>query len=494
MGTALLLAMLGAWLSGIGVALVALTKMPSELWMAVVAVHATAMISLVLVTQYAPMIVDATDIAVVAPRPVPDRTVFAARIAHVTVYSTALALCCMFWPLALGWLGYPTPWLLVAVPLVVALSAATSIGLVALLFAVTLRISGAAGFQRAAFLAQIAGAVLLMGGMQVVMPLIARPAVVEWIRGQSWTRALLPPLQQGALFALMRGDTSHYVVGLSCAAVLTPIVLVWFAFRLASRHFVAGLAGDIVRSTNANVRWPGGIGVRVAAWITHSRLERAGFDFVRAMSRRDKVFLRAGVPMVVSFAVMSFASVVPAARANAMPRFVLALPIYLMLVGLPGLLETVRFTEHSGASWVLRAAPVASWREFVVGGTKALFATYILPLLFVMVCVSVAFGGVAGIAHALGAALVTAGIALVAARAMQHGIPFWREPKMGEMDFTNLAVLIGSVAGAVMLAGAHALLQIFVGPWAFAGWAVLGLALCLYGWGALHRTREPLWR
>lgn len=494
MGTALLLAMLGAWLGGIPIGLLSIAKGPPELWMAGVAAYTMALVGIVIVTQYAPMIVDATDLAVVSARPVPDRTVFAARVGHVAVYTSALAACCTFWPLALGWLGYRTPWLFVAVPLVVAASAACALGLVALLFAVALRVSGPAGFQRAAFLAQLAGAGIAMGGMQALMPLLTRGEVVDWLRGTSWTRALAPPLQLGSWFAVMQGDFRTYTLVLGCVGVVTPLALAWIAFRLASRHFVAGLAGEIVRAVPRAARWPGGLGAFVARSVTRSALERTGYDFVQTLCRRDKVFLRSGIPMVVGFGAMAFSAVLPFARRDGLPTFVAALPVYLMAITLPGLLETVRFTEHPQAAWVLRAAPVPVWREFVAGGTKALFTTYVVPIFAGVTFVVGCFGRFEVLPHVATAALVTTGCTLIAARLLQHSIPFWREPKMGELDFTNLGVMVGTVLAAPFLAGVHALVQWLAGPWGLAAWAGAGLIACVAGWRGLRALREPTWR
>jgi hypothetical protein len=479
------------WFTGIFVGLAALAKLPPELWMAIVAAHTMGMVAFVIVTTYVAMLVDTTDIAVLAPRPVPDRTLFAARLAHAAVYTTLVATACAFWPIALGWISYPTWSVLIGVPIVVVLSATTSLGFVALLFAAALRVFGATQFQRVAFCAQIGAAVSLMGGMQMALPLIQGKASLAWIQGDSWSRILLPPLEQGGLYGLLLGRAGANVA-LAVAAILVPFASLVLATALASNHFVAGLQGEIVRATTLDPRWRTSFFNRIGALCTRSRDERAGFDFVLANSRRDKVFLRAGLPMLMGFAVMGVA------QSIAVPRHemgnlsvLLVFPLYLLLIGTAGLIESMRLGENPEAAWVLRITPIESLKRFTVGGVKALLLGTLAPTFLALSAMIVALHGAAAALDVLLALALVAAASLAVVPWFRLRVPFSKTPKVGEMDARNFGVTVGLGLAMGGLVGFHAVARLHPVTVAVAG--ILAAVATVVFWRRLHRIGEPVW-
>src|SRR6185436_8786702 len=144
-----------------------------------------------------------TDIGVLASRPVSGRTLFAARLAHVGVYLLLSCACLSCFPMFLGCLAYPFWAVLLVVPACVLLSALLTLGLVALFYALALRLAGPARFQRVVFAVQIAVMVVLMGGLQVVMPLLHGSHIVGLYSERPALRLLVPPLHFGGLFRVV---------------------------------------------------------------------------------------------------------------------------------------------------------------------------------------------------------------------------------------------------------------------------------------------------
>lgn len=488
----LLLIMAITWISSLGVTLLVLTKMPPESWMAILSAHTLFMTLFMLATQYSAMLVDTTDVDVLQSRPIPDRTLFAARLAHVAVYLVSILSTCLFWPLALGWLGYPYWSLVVTVPIVVAQSATTALGIVAIVFALALRIGGPANFQRLALWAQIGLTALMMGGMQVGMAFTHGKPFLEWLRGDSWTRALLPPLQQGGLYALVLGDTSRANMILGALAFVTPLAALSIAVLLASKHFVAGLQGEIARPPSRGARWKKGIYARIAAICTSSRQERAGFDFVLAMSRREKNFLRATVPMLVGFTSMGVAMTINArGLGDVMPRFMRIVPIYMFAISMPGILENWRFSEYFDASWSLRIAPTDTLRPFVLGGIKAILAGMLAPTMLFVGTLLVVLQGVAVLPDVLVAGLVVTTLTIGVVPMLVLKVPFARKLKFGETDFSNLAMIFVVCCLTVACGGLHAVARAH-----WIGLTVLGVAAAIgavVAWKRLATISEPVW-
>jgi ABC-2 type transport system permease protein len=488
----LILVMVMTWLSSLPVTLLALVHPPPEVWMAALSAHAMFMTLFLLGTMYSAILVDTTDVDVLQSRPIPDRTLFAARLAHITVYLVAILSMCLFWPIVLGWLGYPFWSLVIAVPIVVVQSATTALGIVAVVFALALRIGGPARFQRLALWSQIGITALLMGGAQASSFFMRGKPLLEWLQGDSWTRAFLPPLQQGGLYALLLGHVTRMNVAFAVLAVLVPIVSILVALALASKHFVAGLQGEIARPPATHSRRKPGIFSRLGAWCTSSRQERAGYDFVLAMSRREKLFLRATVPMLIGFASMGIVMPLNArALGDQMPGILRVLPIFLFAIGLPGILENWRFSEHGEAAWILETAPTSTLRPFVLGGIKVVLLGMLAPAVLAISVFLLAVQGIDVLPDLLVAVLLVSVLALVTVPFLVLRVPFCRKPKFGEVDFRNVAVIF-SVMLVTLAAGAlQALARLH-----WLGLLSLGVATAVgvvVAWKRLERIPEPVW-
>jgi hypothetical protein len=271
-GLALLLSV--QWLAGFAPGILAVFRPPPELWMAAVSATTMGLLGLHLVLTYGALLVDPTDIGVLASRPVSGRTLFAARLAHVSVYLLLSCACLSCFPMFLGCLAYPFWAVLLVVPACVLLSALLTLGLVALFYALALRLAGPARFQRVVFAVQIALTVALMGGVQVVLPLPA----AHRRRIDPRAALLVPPLHFGGLFrVVLEGTPATDARGGGAGCRCGP----------GARCSRAG-ARQVSRALSC--RWPSAAcagPLRRGARGARSREELAAFDFVRAISRRD---------------------------------------------------------------------------------------------------------------------------------------------------------------------------------------------------------------
>src|SRR5262245_4827527 len=146
------------WFVGLLTGLVALLSRDAWNWIAVSQSVSMGFLGMLLLAQFASLLVDPSDIGVVSPHPVPDRTLFAARLAHVAAYVTLLATPFALGSMLLAVFGKPVLQVLLVFPLISLCSTLLTVGIVALLFALSLRIFGPARFQRVTLWIQIAGA------------------------------------------------------------------------------------------------------------------------------------------------------------------------------------------------------------------------------------------------------------------------------------------------------------------------------------------------
>src|SRR5262245_38348505 len=280
----LALLMLGAALLGLFSGIVALTSDDARLWIVVSQTVLMALLSLILFQILGGILVDPTDIGVVAPHPVEDSTVFAVRLAEVAAFVGLFVAGFTGGNLLLGVFGKPPLAVLFVFPLLSVLAATTTLGAVALVFALVLRIVGPRHFQRATLWAQIgSGLVLVLAGQ---LPRRAHRAQrTLWGDQLARLKMLWPPCQYAEAFAWASGARADVPLVPLLAALLAPFAALALTLWLASRYFIAGLQGTL-GAPAPHVRWPGGLVAGLGARLSRG-VEHAAFDFAAALSRRE---------------------------------------------------------------------------------------------------------------------------------------------------------------------------------------------------------------
>ena len=189
------------WLTGLMPGVLALVARDATLWMAAGQALSMFFLAMVLLGPMSLLLIDASDVALLAPLPVSDRTMFAARLAHTLAYTTLLALCGAFFPTFLGCFVFP-PWLVLPLyPLCTLLSSFVVVGGFGLLMGVVLRLFGPGRFQRAVLWVQVAGSAALIAGTQIAPRLAPVRKQLPGLLESSWFRFLVPPMHYAGLFS-----------------------------------------------------------------------------------------------------------------------------------------------------------------------------------------------------------------------------------------------------------------------------------------------------
>lgn len=460
-GLGLVLLLAFGWFAGLLPAFLAQLAPPPALWMAAVQATNMGLVAIVMLLQYGPMLVETTDIGVIAPRPVDDRTLLASRIAHVLVYCGLLSASVAFWPIVAGCFRYPAWAVLAVLPLSCFLSTLLTVGVIAGFYALVLRIFGPVRFQRVALGLQIVLSALFMGGMQLLPRLRHWDAIVESVETSSPLRFLLPPMHFGGLFEVALGEGSRSSLVLAALALLLPLAAGLLALRLASRHFIAGITGEGHARDEGPATWRSGVLSRLGRAITRVGPERAAYDVALCLSRRDRVFLRGGLPQLVGFSFMMIAMSFPSRSRHGDVAFFGGFALYFSAVVFPGVLEMARYGEHAKARWIFHVLPVRDPGLLLAGGTKALLFSILLPFALALAVIVSALSGFTRIADVV-LSLEMIGVLVLA------GIPFFgneilftREQRPGEMNAHMLGIAFcmtfcaGAAAGIHLLARLH---------------------------------------
>lgn len=197
------LVILAAWLGGLVSGVAALMSSPMIFMLTA---HSLLMwgLGMLLVLQLSVILVDAVDFGVIAALPVDGRTLFASRLAHAFLYVVVLSTAYSLFPVLLSCVGFRAWQPLLVFPLTALLSGTLTLGLVAVLHAICLKIIGPVRFQRIIAWVQFAIISLMMGGYQIVLRIFPVADITEFVLGHPELVWVIPPAHFGGLLQVSR--------------------------------------------------------------------------------------------------------------------------------------------------------------------------------------------------------------------------------------------------------------------------------------------------
>ena len=452
------------------------------------------MLLMVFMLQFAAIFVDPTDLGVLAPLPIDSRTLFTARLTHAATYVCVLGGTFAAPSTLMACVGYRSMLPLVAWPLCIACATLSTLGFVALVHAVVLRVLGPERFQRATFWLQIAFMTLFIGGFQWLQVMIPVGEIVSAVREHDAWLSFLPPVHISGLFTTMVGEATHWTRGMGLVALGIPPVALGLTLLFASRDFAAALAGEFSPTRGRGVdprgdalTWTRSVPVVVRRWWGRGE-ERAGFGVAWALGVRDRMFLRATVPALAATTMPLFAVSVTLRRADiAFGELLPILVSYFLALSIPTTAEALRATEDPRAAWILHSLPLSRPGEYVRGAVKSALLRWMVPMSVLLILMQLAFLGPKALCDAPLALGVAALIGVVAVRLMKIGIPFSFRPTANDFDVTNLPIVLGLMVWCLVAAALHSALYFWTPAWFR---LVLGVVPWLVLPGQLRRWRD----
>jgi hypothetical protein len=475
MGAAI--ALLMTWFAGLGLGLTAILSGDGGLWVLLSQAMAMLMLAVLLFQVLTPILIDPSDIQVVAARPVRDRTVFAVRLAEVSAYVLVFASVFASGGMVLALFAQPPFAVLLVYPLLALSAAVVALGGVTALFAACLRVAGPTHFQRVALWLQI------LGGVGIFVAFHA----ANWVPREQWAlwasryealRYLFPPFSYAEIFRFACGGSSARPWRELALAMLLPVAALGVTLWLASRYFVAGLQGTLGAATR-KARWEGGWLERIGAQLC-DREERAGFAFALAYSRREPHFLRTVLPQLVMFQAMAIGSGFGLRRD--LDYFIPASSAFLFLV-LPNILLQAQSTAIPEARVLFTTTPLASEDALLRGGVKALLLQWVGVPALALLLVQLWAGGPRRLPDIWLAFGLSFTGTLVFTRQFRMGPFFTRGIRMGETSAANLGLILLMGLGMGAVVGLHVLLSLH--PLARWGGILASSALLVVLWRRL---------
>lgn len=417
------------------------------------------LLTMTLLVDASSLILDTTDLDLIAPLPVGDQTIVVSRIAHAAVYLTLVIASMSIVPLVLGCFRFPPLRFLFAygtsMVLVAIWCTATAFGL----FVIVTRLFDLERFRNVLLYAQIAAVVFLLGSYQIIPYVAERVDLVALFTDRPWTLVALPPFHYGGLAAFVFGNVDVFHGSLAAMAVLLPLIILFLTVRVARRGFVSGLAA--MASGERSMKATPARRDVFRDRLLRTPVARAGYDFFRALSRRERTF-RLRVYPIIAFAIIFGVTFGLRARSGPSETRMICGIFYLLAMYAPAIILQSRYSDDYEARWVLIHSGLERPGEFVRGAMSSLVVTFVLPLLVVLLLLVLALGGVEQIPDAVFASEVVIFLVLLSIRFLGRRLPFTekpiKNPADGHLGTTLLLTMVVALAiGVHVLARLHPL-------------------------------------
>jgi ABC-2 type transport system permease protein len=360
------------------------------------------MISMTLITDFSSILLDTSDNTIILPRPVDGRTLFVARIVHIMFYLGILTLALAAAPTLVVLLKYGLTLSLLFGVLTV-LSVLTAVAFTNILYLLIMQFANEEKLKNVINYFQIAMAVFIMGGYQLLPRMIGKFYLEDFEFQISWWSYFIPPIWMGAALEtwyLELTDLPHIILTVLAITIpaasfylinryLTPI----FSRKIASM----GVATQTIQhhSTSEN----GNFITRISHWITSSATERGTFQLIFKLLGRDrkiklKIYPSFGYMIVFGllFIVRGHDDIMTTLKNLPNTEYYLML-IYFTFMVIQVAFYEIPYSDDFKASWIYFSAPVANPGEILSGTIKAIFVRLFIPGYLVITAVVLAVWG-----------------------------------------------------------------------------------------------------
>ena len=451
--------------------------------------YVMALCAMTLISDFSSIILDSSDNQIILPRPVSSRTLWVARVVHISVYLFSIALAASLGGILVLGIRFGVGIGLLCL-LMSLLSVMLTVFLTNLLYLGLMQFIGEERLREVINYTQIVMAIAFYGGYQLLPQLMPKLGSNTAVMAHQPWHLLVPPMwMAGAIEAVMLRwfDQTHLLMlGLS---VLMPFGGLWFMNR-----FLTGSFSNKLSSLDQDSRPAASPAVdpttpslvnRLAGWATSAPLERAAFLFVWRITSRDRKFKLKTYPQLGFGLAYTVIMSYNYSKLGSSSHFYL---FALYFAGLDGMVAQYQLSasDNFRASWLYGSAPIRQPGFVLLGAVKAVVVKLLTPF-YILLSVYILYRyGLERSSDVVLAYLNILNMVLASALLSQRHMPFSVAVDAVNQSNTGRGLILMVVLSAI--GGIHyALSLIPYGVWAGIPLAALTL------WLLANRYRQSRW-
>jgi ABC-2 type transport system permease protein len=348
------------------------------------------MITMTLISDFSAVLLDTSDNTIVLPRPISNKTFYAARATHILIYIGLISLALTTVPIVLTFFKHGTAvglFMLTTTLLTVLFSVALTNGLYLFL----MRFTSEERLKNLINYFQIGMAIFMMGGYQILPRLFSEEIVENLSATVPWWSVFIPPMWMAVALQTISDWNFNWINITNIILALTIPVLLWKAVnQYLTPYFTRKLAdlGTSSSKQSEKKEQHNSINARGSALAT-TGLEKAGFNLASFGFARDRKLKLRMYPAFGYFVVLVFVLIFRGKEASQtwleyiheigtsqMHLTAIYASIYIILTAS----YEIHYTDDFKAAWIFQSAPIQKPGELLIGNMKAILIRFFLPL------------------------------------------------------------------------------------------------------------------
>lgn len=362
------------------------------------------MLAVTLISDFTNVLIDVRDNYIILPRPVSDITFTVARILHIAIHSSKMAIA-----LSLPALVYVTIWqgVLIGLVFIIQIFIATllSIFLVNIIYLIVLKITSPQRFKDFISYFQIILSVGIFAAYYTLPKLISASVLNNFDIKNIKILAIVPSVWIAALNEIVVNPKSIDLTLIIYAslAIISPFVAMYLVVKVLAPGFnqklsaISGSGNE--NETDAQLNNSGFLN-KIAKILAPKPIENAGFKITWLLSSRYRDFKVKVYPSFAYVPVYFFyfgflnkKGSIAQNWENMREGNMYILLLYLTGFVLTTVLQHVSMTEKHKAAWVYYSTPLNQPGEVLAGMFKAVIVKYFLPYFIAVSVFSISFWG-----------------------------------------------------------------------------------------------------
>ncbi|MDQ1149086.1 ABC-2 type transport system permease protein [Sphingobacterium zeae] len=415
-----------------------------------------SMLSITLVTDFSPLLLDTRDQYIILPRPVNDRTLSIARLTFIAIKLSNQIIALTAPVLVYVLLNWDITSVLV---LCLQLMFSTLVALIGVngFYLISIKYLPIQKFKDVITYIQIGLSLLLFlsyyVGPNLIQSIVESHLTMEqlrflWIFPSTWIASFQP---------LIFGDQNLPVIMLSILGALTPLAGVYACIKLFSRGFNAKIAALASADSSHNENLPSKQNHKpklpvykwISAKVCSSAVEEAGFGIVWLISAKTREFKQqlypslAYLPIYFTFLFIRTGEELPMTDKilKIKDSGLYIIMFYLSLLTILTVFQLITQSNKYKAAWIYHTAPIHKPGQLMTGVLKACLIKYVLPFNVLFLCICIPLFGLNSFNDLLLSSAVGGIESILIMLFMVKNYPFSKANQSNSKAITNLFIL-----------------------------------------------------
>jgi ABC-2 type transport system permease protein len=349
------------------------------------------MITMTLISDFSAVLLDTSDNTIVLPRPISNKTFYAARATHIMIYIGLISLALTTVPIVVTFVkhGVIVGLAMLATTLLTVLF---SVALTNGLYLFLMRFTSEERLKNLINYFQIGMAIFMMGGYQILPRLFSDEIVENLSVTAPWWSVLIPPMWMAVALQTISDWNLNWISITNLVLAITMPVLVWKAVnQYLTPYFtqkLADLGTSSSKQSEKKAQQYNSINARGSALAT-TGLEKASFNLASFGFARDRKLKLRMYPAFGYFVVLAFILLFRSKeKTQTVFQYLSEIgetqmhltAIYACIYVILTAAYEIHYTDDFKAAWIFQSAPIQKPGELLIGNLKAILVRFFLPL------------------------------------------------------------------------------------------------------------------